>query len=188
MATIFRALLCALLLLACNTLSAQEQAAAENDATGKQFYVELGGGGVLFSANYDSRFAKSQLGFGYRIGLGFGITTVETNSYDYYGYSYDYETKSYATFPIGLNYVFGKQKSAHAFEVGAGLSVLTRKVDLYNYTNDPNNAGHVIGYMTFMYRLQPLDGGFTWRIGFTPIIGTAGDIYPSATIGIGYDF
>lgn len=40
------------------------------------FYAELGGPGILFSANFDSRFTKSSLGFGGRVGIGF-ITNDE---------------------------------------------------------------------------------------------------------------
>ena len=174
----------------------------ERTYTGNQFYAEFGGPGVVFSANFDSRFKKgTDLGFGYRIGLGFGIS----DSYDAYRYSYDayeydgvhYEggyyythhakTRSYLTIPFGINYVFGKKSSPHAFEVGVGATILTRKVDLYNY-EDNFEGGYLIGHTSFMYRKKPIDGGFTWRIGITPIVGTAGDISPSMAVGIGYAF
>ena len=160
--------------------------------TGSQFYGELGGAGVIFSANFDSRFEKgTDRGFGYRIGLGFGIADF----YSYDGYYYENEcyysssseTQSYVTIPFGINYVFGKKRSSHAFEIGAGATILTRKVDLYNY-DDRSGAGYLIGHTSFMYRRKPSDGGFTWRIGFTPIIGTAGSISPSMAVGFGYAF
>ena len=161
----------------------------DDDFYGSQVYAELGGAGVLFSANFDSRFKKgTDRGFGYRIGLGFGINDFYDDDYCPDGYYYSsYKTSSYLTIPLGINYVFGKKKSAHAFEVGAGMTILTREVDLYNY-DDKSGKGYLIGHTSFMYRRKPINGGFTWRIGFTPIIGTAGSISPSAAVGVGYSF
>jgi hypothetical protein len=51
-----------------------------------------------------------------------------------------------------------------------------------------HREGNFIGHFNFMYRRQPVDGGFSWRIGITPIINTDGDIYPFAAIGLGYSF
>jgi hypothetical protein len=87
-----------------------------------------------------------------------------------------------------LNYVFGKPNSAQTFEVGAGITLLTRKVALYYYGFDEKQSGNAIGAITFMYRIMPVNGGFSFRIGFTPIIGTAGDLFPMGTVGFGYAF
>ncbi len=147
--------------------------------SGRQFYVEMGGAGVLFSANFDSRFvAGNSLGFGFRIGAGFGTGRTASS---------DGDIRSYMTFPVGLNYVFGKSTSPHTFEVGAGATFIAQKVELYSY-HFRRDYGNVIGHFSFMYRRQPIDGGFTWRIGFTPIIGTSGDIIPSGAVGVGYSF
>ncbi len=168
----------------------------DNPNSGRQVYAEIGGPGVIFSANFDSRFKKgSDLGLGYRVGLGFGVS----DQYNYYYNNYtdeagshyyvssSSETSSYLTIPIGINYVFGKKSSPHSFEIGGGVTFLSKKIDLYNY-DDSYNPGYVIGHTSFMYRKKPLNGGFTWRIGFTPIIGTAGDISPAMAVGIGYAF
>ena len=42
-----------------------------NKVANQSFYAELGGPGILFSANYDTRFKKSPFGLGGRVGLGF---------------------------------------------------------------------------------------------------------------------
>lgn len=168
-------------MLACAaTLSAQTSSwPTPGTLKGKQFYVEGGGPGVVFSANYDSRFEQgATLGWGYRVGLGFDWIDEEDD------WLRD-DVHSFATIPIGINYVFGKTDSDHAFEAGAGLTLLTRRVSRYTYDG---GAGHVMGHCSFMYRRQPVDGGFTWRIGLTPIIGTAGDAMISAAIGLGYSF
>jgi len=154
----------------------------------KLFYVEFGGGGFIMSANLDGRFkSNSQLGFGYRLGAGFGVgkfddkrandpNTGETSKV----------MRTVYTFPVGLNYIIGKPKSASSFEVGGGVSILTREMSLFNY--EVEKPGHVIGFATFMYRVAPVNGGMSFRIGFTPIIGTAGDLFPMGAIGFGYAF
>ena len=158
------------------SLSAQEEHIAN-----KLFYSELGGPGIIMSANFDSRFsANNRLGFGFRLGAGFGVGDFEDNQY------YNYVRKTYYSIPAGLNYVFGKPNNKHTFEVGAGATFLTRKTSLYNH--DIKKSGHAIGFFTFMYRIMPVDGGFSFRVGLTPIIGTAGDLYPMGAVGFGYTF
>jgi len=164
------------------SLSAQEKKVAN-----KMFFTEIGGPGLLMSANFDSRFtSQEQLGFGFRLGLGFAYGDFEEKAPNRWGY-YEYVTRTYFSIPAGLNYVFGKANSPHTFEVGAGVSILTRKVSLftYSYRDKPGNA---IGFFTFMYRYLPENGGFAWRIGLTPTIGTSGNLFPMGAIGIGYVF
>ena len=145
------------------------------------FYAEFGGPGILFSANIDRRFTKSNLGIGGRIGFGF----VTTETYDNSNGNYNYDMRSVLTVPMQVNYVFGKQNSVHTFEVGAGVTVIGQKVDVFDYEDDKGSS--VYGTASFMYRRQPKDGGFSWRIGFTPII-SSGYIQPSAAVSVGYNF
>jgi hypothetical protein len=151
----------------------------------KQFFTEMGGPAVLFSANLDSRFStKSNLGWGMRAGIGF--TIKEEEIYDANGF-YSTKVKTIPMLPIGFNYLFGKVGVPHVFEVGAGATVLFQKTEMLNYDSH-RKAGNLMGYFSFMYRRQPVDDGFTWRIGFTPLINTAGDIVPFAAAGIGFAF
>jgi len=166
------------------TLS-QSLLAQERYVVGKLFHTEVGGPGVIMSANFDARFnSKERLGLGYRLGAGFGIKRTG----GYYSLDSDdtFVRRTYYSFPVGLNYVLGKPNKASAFEVGAVVSFLTRKVSLYTF--DEYKEGNVIGSVTFMYRIMPVDGGFSFRVGFTPIIGTAGDLYPMVAVGFGYAF
>ena len=167
-----------------HTLTAQDGKVAN-----KLFYTELGGPGVLMSASFDSRFvSNNRQGFGFRLGAGFGVGKVRTTWVDnQWNYTYTENlTRTYYSFPAGLNYVFGKPNSANTFEVGAGVTYLTRKVPLYCY--EVKKPGNMIGFVTFMYRMMPVDGGFSFRIGCTPIIGTSGDLRMSGAIGFGYAF
>ena len=176
----------------CLSASAQESAPAGSSYPGKtSFYAEFGGPGVLFSANIDTRFKKTHLGWGGRAGVGF--VTVWDYRYDsinqpyyYYGRSY---RQSIATFPVQVNYIFGKPSSPHTFEAGAGVTVLSKKADVFNNYDyyDDQNPTQFFGTFSFMYRRQPVNGGFTWRIGFTPLIGN-GFIQPSGGASVGYAF
>lgn len=160
----------------CNFIFAQE---VETSGVPGQnsFYAEIGGPGILFSANIDRRFTKSNLGVGGRIGLGF-----VTDDFGNMNYS---EPKSILTVPFQLNYIFGKPNSVHSFEVGAGATFVGKKIDIFSY-NDTNPKS-VFGTASFMYRRQPADGGFSWRIGFTPIV--AGSyVQASGGASIGYNF
>ncbi|UKJ07808.1 hypothetical protein [Solitalea lacus] len=182
-------ILLSLLILSATCITTTIKAQSTSKIANKLFYTELGGPGVLFSANFDGRFDKNKkLGLGYRIGLGFSTyeqdISSSSNTNNYY---YETETRNYLTLPIGINYILGKEGSANMFEIGAGLTLLSKKVSIYNYENQ-DEGSNIIGAISFMYRRQPIDGGFSWRIGFTPIIGTSGNIFPSGAIGIGYNF
>ncbi len=146
------------------------------------FYAEVGGPGILFSANIDSRFKPSVFGWGFRAGLGFVTADEQIENPPN---SFNYETRSVVTLPVQINYVFGKPESVHTFEAGAGVTYVSKKLDILNFYDDKKSQ--VFGTASFMYRRQPLNGGFTWRIGFTPLI-TSGYIQPSAAVGVGYSF
>ena len=144
------------------------------NASGRQFYVESGGPGLAFGMNFDSRFKGGErLGLGYRLGIGFSPK--------------DSGEGTYFSIPVGINYIFGKENSPHTFEVGGGIALLTDKVTLgMTYGNSPPRS--VFGYLSFMYRKAPVDGGFTWRIGCVPIIISSNDIGLLPAVGIGYAF
>jgi hypothetical protein len=146
------------------------------------FYAELGGVGILFSANIDTRFKPGRLGWGGRIGLGFVSGYIQSNPDPYTGYE---NPSSVVTFPLQLNYVFGKGTSPHTFEVGAGLTIAGRKIDIFNFYGQDSSS--VFGSASFMYRRQPVNGGFSWRIGFTPLIAK-GYIQPTGGVSVGYNF
>lgn len=148
----------------------------------KSFFAEVGGPGVLFSANFDSRFKKSPLGLGARIGLGF--VTADEATYDPVN-GYDYKTRSVITIPVQVNYLFGKPNSVNAFEVGLGATYIGKKLDILDYYEDESTQ--VLGTASFMYRRMPKEGGFSWRIGFTPLFAN-GLIQPFGAVSVGYNF
>ena len=163
---------------------------AKTSSIGKSsFIAELGGPGIVFSANYDTRFKQSRLGLGGRIGIGF-VTAYD----DYYdpttGMYYGGDQQSAITLPVQLNYVFGKNNSPHSFEVGGGITYVTKKLNIMNFDYYSGNEDHrtqLFGTFSFMYRRQPVNGGFSWRVGFTPLVGN-GYIQAFAAASVGYNF
>lgn len=183
-------------------------------AEGKLFYFEAGGPGVVMSVNYDSRFKpNTRYGFGYRLGVGiippFDSLHGSTNSgnsnnssnvinvFDVFGEMVDafgdmfsslYKTftKGNYTFPAEINYVFGRPNNASVFEIGGGITYLSRKRSLFDW--DVKKSGNLVGHFSFMYRFTPLNKGLSFRIGFTPMIGTAGDLFPMGGISVGYAY
>jgi len=144
-----------------NPLSAQETQRAANRAV----FVEVAGVSFLdTSINFESRFSSdSRHGFGYRAGLGF-------ISYGYF---------EIGSIPIGLNYVFGRDDSPHTFEVGAGAI----SNNLFRGFFERGSSAYTL---TFTYKRMPVNSGFMWRVGFTPIIFQ--DFFPWFGIGAGWTF
>lgn len=144
------------------------------------FYAELGGPGILFSANIDRRFKPSSLGWGARVGLGFVSGYLQDDPYGSY-----YNPSSVVTVPVQVNYIFGKGNSPHTFEVGAGFTFAGRKLNVFDYTD--GSGTRFFASTSFMYRRQPVNGGFSWRIGFTPLIAK-GYIQPTGGVSVGFNF
>jgi hypothetical protein len=157
----------------------QEKTSITNVPGRNSFYAEIGGPGILFSANIDRRFTNSSLGWGGRLGLGFVSGYLEENSSGYYE-----DPSSVVTLPIQVNYIFGKAGTPHTFEVGAGVTFLGKKVEVLDFYDKPTN---LFGSASFMYRRQPVNGGFSWRIGFTPLIAK-GYIQAFGGASVGYNF
>lgn len=130
-------------------------------------YVELAGQGLLVTANYDTRFSNKRNGIGGRVGIGY----IAGNS------------SHYTTIPVGLNYLLGKGKQF--FEVGLGATFLSGNIDIFD-----ENAGNgsVVGTMSFSYRVQPIDSGFSFRAGLTPVFNSNYFIPYYGGLSLGYTF
>jgi len=175
---------CLSLIISQLIFSQDNKMTSEKPSIGKSsFIAELGGPGIVFSANLDTRFKQSRLGVGGRVGIGF-VSGWEQNYDPVTGY-YDGEDVTAITFPVQLNYIFGKEGSAHTFEVGGGITYVTKKMEIMNFYDD--NQTQLFGTFCFMYRRQPINGGFSWRIGFTPMVGK-GYIQAFGGASVGYNF
>jgi hypothetical protein len=160
-------LLYIILFLSFTQIMAQEKKSEFKRA--QNIFVELGGQGVLFTANYDSRFSNKRDGLGGRVGLGY----ISEGGY------------RATTVPVSLNYLLGKDK--HFFEIGLGTTLFITGENNESFTfNDSNSA--FVGTMSFSYRLQPIDHGFSFRAGLTPIFNKDFFIPYYAGLSIGYSF
>lgn len=144
-----------------------EKVLAEKRA--QNIFVEIGGQGLLFTANYDTRFSKKRDGLGARAGIG------------YLAVSGNHAT----TVPISLNYLLGKGKNF--FEMGLGTTLLAVKGNEDNFSFKDSKSDFV-GSMSFSYRLQPVDGGFSFRAGLSPIFNKDFFMPYYAGLSLGYSF
>jgi len=160
----------------------------DNSIGKTSFFAEAGGPGIAFSANIDTRFAMSRLGWGIRGGVGF-VSSYNDNYSPTIGF-YGGDQQSAFTVPVQLNYIFGKSNSPHSFEVGAGGTYISKKLtimDFYYYGAGHDRRTQFFGTFSFMYRRQPVNGGFSWRAGFTPLFAK-GLIQPFGAVSLGYNF
>lgn len=135
----------------------------------QNFFVELLGQGIFVTANYDSRFGNRRDGLGGRIGIGAGPSL----DFDFWSDEDDDETP--IIFPVSLNYLLGNG-TRNFFEIGLGATFVT---------GEGNGAA---GTMSFSYRLQPVDRGFAFRAGLTPLFDDEG-FYPLfGGLSLGYTF
>ncbi len=136
---------------------------------GQTVFVEVGGQGLLFTANYDTRFSNKRDGLGGRAGIGYMAIDGD----------------NITTIPFSLNYLLGKGK--HFFEVGLGATAMIASTNS-DILLDNDSDGGVIGTMSFSYRLQPEDSGFSFRAGLTPIFNSRNFMPYYAGISLGYAF
>lgn len=171
--TLFAICLCSIAFAQSN--SGRNPNTYEEGRRAQNVYFEAFGPGVTYSFNYDTRFQKTKNGLGGRIGASY--VSVDGSSI--------------FTLPVGLNYLLGK--NGNYFEMGLGATFLSINGnedggdnEIFFYEGEKNST--VIGNMTFGYRRQPVDGGFSFRAGFAPVFGSGSFIPYWPYIGFGYAF
>ncbi len=125
-------------------------------------YLELLGNAGLYSLNYERRFGDKVYG---RLGLSYfsvGASAGESSA-----------KVTLMTFPLMANYLVG-DGSSH-LELGAGALLLYAggEVDSGGSRSSGEGVG-IAGTATVGYRYQPPDGGFVFKVGFTPLVGVGG--------------
>ena len=129
-------------------------------------FGELGGNGLVFSVNYDTRFLNKPIGIGARAGIGyFGIPGLSDA----------------ILIPLQLNYLIGK--NGKYLELGAGGTIIAGKLDFAKISYNS-----VVGTMNIGFRYQPQESGFMCNVALTPLIieGFFWPIYGG--VGLGYSF
>lgn len=140
-----------------------------NAQSAKSINFELGGPG-LASFNFDTRFGPKEDGIGGRVGIG-GFTLRADG--DRFGVLF---------IPIGLNYLIGKDQRNY-FEIGAGVTPV-----FSSNSYDADNFSTTFGHVLFGYRMQPKDGGFSFRAFISPVFGGFGFIPYYGGLSFGYKF
>ncbi len=145
-----------------------KEIAIETQKRAQNVYAEILGQGLLFSINYDTRFSNKRNGIGGRIGFG-GIGG---------------DGAGLITVPVSLNYLLGEGKNF--FEIGLGATYA--KISTNNDFFFGDGGSSVIGTMAFMYRLQPVKTGFSFRGGITPVFSSVGFVPYFVGFSVGYTF
>lgn len=136
----------------------------------QSIYFELGGPG-LASFNFDTRFTKgAEDGFGGRVGVGgFSIGSGD-------------DRVGAVFIPIGINYLLGKDNKNY-FEIGGGVTPV-----IVSGGGSGGNFNSTFGHVLFGYRMQPAEGGFTFRAFINPVFGDGFFIPYYAGVSFGYKF
>ncbi len=124
-------------------------------------FMELGGPALLISANYDSRFEKRTDGLGFRA----GFSTFKVRDF------------GIGIFTLGVNHLVGNNKKGRFFESGINYTLATAR--------NTESGGFVS--LTVGYRSQPVQGGFCFRGGITPVF-IDDVIFPYPYLSFGYNF
>jgi len=141
------------------TAKAQENN-SDRTGTSKAVYAELGGGGIGFSANFDSRF-QGHTGLGFHAGIGFLPAS----------------NRSVISFPIGINTLIGK--GASHFEAEVTVTPITAKATFNKKTSSIFIFPHI------GYRYTKPARSFNFRINAGPLI-FVGKVIPWAGLSFGY--
>jgi hypothetical protein len=147
-------------------LTFSSQAQTENSGpTTKAVYGEFLGSGLVFSANFDTRF-KGHKGFGLRAGVGFAGG----------------DGSGIVTFPLGLNYLAGR--GPHYFEIGASATLVSQAYS--SFDDDDESSSSWFFHPHFGYRYTKPSNSFNGRIYVGPIIGDGFAFFPFGGISVGY--
>lgn len=146
-----------------SVLSQGEKAVASHN---QSLFLELGGNGIGFSANFDSRFKKSDKGLGYRIGIGL-FPGVD---------AFIIETSTWFTLPFGINYLAGN--APNYFEAGLGGTFVSGNAgDSFDeiFGESGREKFSVLAFVPSAgYRHAREGKGFTWRVFISPLITSKG--------------
>lgn len=142
--------------------SPKDRDVEETGKASKAVYGEFLGGGLIFSANFDTRF-KGYKGLGLRVGIGGAGGTGG----------------GILTFPIGLNYLAGE--GPHHFEAGATFTLVTAAFDFGGDTGSDWFAMPHLGY-----RYTKPSNSFNGRIYVGPFIGNGLTFFPFGGLSVGF--
>jgi hypothetical protein len=139
--------------------------------------VELAGNAAIYSVNYERFFTDD---IAARIGFGYISLTASSGS--------EKASASILLIPLMASYM-GIGSADHKLELGAGPLFVSASASA---SGIGSTAAHgsgfgIAGTATLGYHYVPHDGGFDFKIAFTPIFGADGFL-PWGGLGLGYVF
>jgi hypothetical protein len=146
-------------------------------------YVEALGTGFIYSINYERSLGDM---FSARIGFGYfpfpSITDTNANG------STSTINASITSVPVSVSwYPFGATSSK--LEIGAGATYIDLVAKKVGKSKEGGGSGENISGI-LGYRYQPLDGGFLFRLAFTPIFSSPvfSKFQPWGGVSLGWAF
>ncbi|WP_022836174.1 hypothetical protein [Salisaeta longa] len=164
--TFFQTLIAFLFLI--GGLGSSAAPTAQAQSAKNAIYTEVAGNSLLYSVNYDRRFSD-------KISGRLGVMTAGASGV------------SLTAFPLMGNYLLGS--GSHRLELGLGPQIFLVSIDggSGDLAGFDEEGTAIAGTATIGYRYQPMDGGFLFRIGFTPSFSQFGFL-PWAGLSLGYAF
>jgi hypothetical protein len=147
-------------------------------------FVELGGNAGLYSLNYERFFSDD-------VGLRLGLMYMSVSGTSSSGTTTSTASASWFGAPLMFSYL-GIGGENHKLDLGAGVVLMHLSAGASTFDATASAQGFLVaGTATFGYRYVPVNGGFNFKAGFTPLfIQSAGKTYvlPWAGISVGYGF
>jgi len=135
----------------------------------RSLFFELGGQGLQYSVNYDTRFSERRKGFGGRFGLGY----------------ISLKGRDATTIPISINYLLGYGRHFADFGLGATL-LLSNGLKPEMFESSPTKS--IVYTTNISYRFQPIQKGLLMRAGVGPVFNNEFDLVFYFGFSLGYTF
>ncbi len=141
-------------------------------------FVEFLGNGLLYSANYELLVRPWNTGF--RVGVSYFATKISDNVL-----SHPY---TLVTVPLLFDYYLGTVH--HKLQLGLGATVLYTRVstDALGISYGSNDGLAVAATAIVGYRYFPRDRGFSFGLGFTPLLRASKSVLAWGGADVGWVF
>jgi len=158
-----------------DSIAHQERYTTDELTAHSAIYLELFGSGILYSLNYDYRFADF---FAVRAGLEY--IPLTSNNGD--------ASLSVSLFAIPLMAYYLLNYNSVNLELGVGATIFTGNISLsIKNSGISGNSSGVMPVGDIGFRFEPKTGGFMFKIAYTPFLETIHQIIPFG-FAFGYAF
>jgi hypothetical protein len=141
------------------------QLSAQNTFKKNTLYGEVGGTGIILSANYERQLGN-QPGFGLHIGIGLGDNKP--------------------AIPFGAKYLFDFGNHKSFMEAGAGITLAEASLLDDLYSTHSNNNPYKAAFIPSIGYTHHTAYGLMWRINYTPVFSRYRNIPFFAGVSVGW--